>query len=327
VVRPGLHLATVPWFVRLGERFHSSFLPLCLFVVLYLPFNFLDSTGSLFLEFGMSNRRMLGTALLFSILPGYALFAQFHAWRVAYRTTLEFSSLSPVDAEKYAKAVTTKPGWWMPLVIVVGTLLGTYDFSGLSWLLSINNQTPFDAWFRLAAATAWAFVFWLLCWRLHCSLALYRLGERLKLDVYQLDSLDGFARVPLAHLLIVAGGLALMPLQSLDFQLQWINYRAGLIVGVPSMFLLVLPPILGLHRNMRSRIRTRLAELQNEINSCNRAEFELLSTLVEHRETVRSFRSWPLDVSLIGKLVFYLIIPPLAWVAAAFVERAVDALV
>jgi len=98
-------------------------------------------------------------------------------------------------------------------------------------------------------------------------------------------------------------------------------------VSIPSILALVLPPIWGLHTNMRSVIKARVAELQSEINNCDRSDFAQLALLTEHRETVRDFNSWPLDVALVGKVLFYVIIPPLAWVAAALVEQVVDGVV
>lgn len=272
----------------------------------------------------MSGRRLLGTSLLFCVLPAYALWTQFHAWKVAKRSVEEFQSFIPAHAAPFAKAATTRPGWWMVLVIVIGSIFGSHDFSPLSWLGNIRNETAFDLWFRFTATLTWALVFWMLCWRLHCSWAMYRLGVRLDIDVYRFDGLDAYMRLPLTHLLIVMGALVLLPLQSLDFELRWINYRSGLFVGLPALVLLVLPPIWGLHKNMRDRIAERIAELQEEVNRVDRSDFSQLALLIEHRETVRSFRSWPLDVALVGKLLFYLFIPPLAWIAAALVERAVD---
>lgn len=318
---------TTPWFVRVGERFHPLLLPVCLVTVCYLPFLFFDTAGSVFSDYGMSERQRLGTSLLFSILPGYVLFVQYHAWQVARRTVAEFSSLTPADARGYARDALSRPGWWMIPAVVLGALSGSHDFSHLSWLPNIGNETAFDLWFRFMATIGWGFVFWLLCWRISCSVAMRRLGERLSIDVYQLDGLNGFVRVPLVHLLIVAGAVVLMPLQSLDLELRWINYRSGLYVGLPSLLLLVVPPIWGLHKNMRDRIGERVAQLQASVDECDRADFSRLALLIEHRETVRDFASWPLDVALVGKLLFYLIIPPLAWVAAALVERLVDTVV
>ncbi len=313
-----------PWFVRVGERTHPLMLPVLVGVLLLLPYFFLDATGSIFSEPGMSPRRRFGTILMFTLFPGYALAVQYYGWRVARQTLEAFASKIPRDAQIHARRATQRPGWWALPVIVLGTLLGLYDFSGLSWLTNLQSVTAFDLWFRVLAILTWAFVFWLLAWRLHCAFEFKRLGAQLELDVYQLDGLSGFVRVPLFNLLVVVGALALMPLQSLDFELRWFNFRAGLMVSIPSVLALVLPPIWGLHTNMRDVIKARVAQLQAAINVCDRNDFGQLALLTEHRETVRGFNSWPLDVGLVGKVLFYVIIPPLAWVAAALVEQLVD---
>lgn len=316
-----------PWFVRVAERTHPLLLPIVVAVALFLPYLFLDQTGSIFSEFGMSERRRFGTILMFTILPAYVLIMQYYSWRVAWQTTQDYSYLTPPEGRVHAVRANKRPGWWMWPVVGVGTLFGLYDFSQLDWLARLGSQTAFDTWFRFLALVTWALVFWMLCWRLHCALQFRALGAKLKLDVYQLDGLGGFVRQPLFSLLIVAGAMALMPLQSLDFELRWLNFRAGLIVSIPSILALVLPPIWGLHSNMRNVIRARVAELQVEINNCDRNDFAQLALLTEHRETVRDFNSWPLDVGLVGKVLFYVFIPPLAWVAAALVEQVVDGVV
>ena len=313
-----------PWFVRFGDRTHPLVLPVLLGALLLLPYFFLDPTGSIFSEPGMSPRRRFGTILMFILVPGYALAMQYYGWRVARQTAEVFAAMTPPAARVHARRATERPGWWMWPVIVIGTLLGLYDFSELYWLANIGNETAFDLWFRFLATVTWALVFWLLVWRVHCALEFKRLGAGLDLDVYQLDGLAGFVRVPLFNLLVVVGAMALMPLQSLDFELRWFNFRAGLIVSIPSVLALVLPPIWGLHTNMRDVIKARVAELQVAINACDRSDFGQLALLTEHRETVRDFNSWPLDVGLVGKVLFYVIIPPLAWVAAALVEQLVD---
>lgn len=317
----------VPWFVRLGEHWHPLLLPVVVAALCFLPFRLLDSTDSVFVDYGMSPRQILGTSLLFCILPGYVLCVQFYAWRVARDTVIEFAPLTPAHAQGHAAAALARPGWWMLPVVVLGALLGTHDFSELDWLLTIGDEVGFDLWFRAMAMTGWAFVFWLLCWRSYCAHAMYRLGEKLNIDVYQLDGLNRFVRLPLLHLLIIVGAFVLMPLQSLDFQVRWINYRSGVSVGLLALLLFVAPPIWGLHKNMRDRIAERITQLQSLVNDCDRENFPRLALLIEHRETVRDFTSWPLDVGLVGKLLLYLIIPPLAWVAAALVERLVDKVV
>ena len=167
----------------------------------------------------------------------------------------------------------------------------------------------------------------MLVWRGQSAYEFYRLGRQLELDVYQLERATCFIRVPLVNLLVVVGAMAFMPLQSLDFELRWLNFRAGLSVSLPSMLALVLLPVWGLHQNMRDVIKARVAQLQVAMDDCDRDDLGQLALLTTHRETVRDFNAWPLDVGLVGKLLFYVIIPPLAWVAAALVELVVERVV
>jgi len=204
-----------PWFVRIAERTHPLLLPVVVAALLFLPYLFLDQTGSIFLEYGMSERRRLGTILMFTILPAYALIMQYYAWRISWQTAQDYAPVTPASARIHARRAVAPPGWWKWPVVVVGTVLGLYDFSQLNWLTTLGSETAFDLWFRFLAFTTWAIVFWMLCWRLHSALQFKALGAKLELDVYELDGLSGFVRQPLFSLLMVAGAMALMPLAAL----------------------------------------------------------------------------------------------------------------
>jgi len=256
-----------PWFVRFGERTHPLLLPAVLLLL-----------------------------CSFALLPAYCMAAQFYAWRLGERTVAQFSSVTPKSGQVHGQALHEGPGRWLPVIVVLGTLYGSHDFSPLQWLLRIDELHWFDLWYRFSATLAWGFVFWMLAWRLLAAFDLRRLGRSLELDVYQLGELGAFVRLPLFCLL-------------------------------PAAALFVLPPVLGLHANMRDTIRHRVGEIQALINDCDRDDLGQLALLTEHRETLRGFPSWPVDIGLIGKVLFYLVIPPLAWVAAALVERAVDSVV
>ena len=49
-----------------------------------------------------------------------------------------------------------------------------------------------------------------------------------------------------------------------------------------------------------------------------------LEVLLQRRERVSNAATWPIDVGFLQRFLFYIIIPPLAWVGAALVEFVID---
>lgn len=70
-----------------------------------------------------------------------------------------------------------------------------------------------------------------------------------------------------------------------------------------------------------------LAAVEGEIASAGRGhdpeELLRLNALVERRAYLRGVHTWPMDLRAVLRVGFYLIIPPLAWIAAALVEQIV----
>jgi hypothetical protein len=53
-------------------------------------------------------------------------------------------------------------------------------------------------------------------------------------------------------------------------------------------------------------------------------DIQTLNTLLTQRTHLQKVSSWPLNLDNVGRLLFYMFIPPLTWVGAALIERVVD---
>ena len=49
-----------------------------------------------------------------------------------------------------------------------------------------------------------------------------------------------------------------------------------------------------------------------------------LESLLQHRDRLRHAYTWPVDLGIVYRLLFYVVIPPLAWFGAALMETAVQ---
>jgi hypothetical protein len=115
-----------------------------------------------------------------------------------------------------------------------------------------------------------------------------------------------------------------------------IAYFPGFVATVTPMVLLLLLPVLPVRQAIRvakgkqvESINSALQRLGAEqtMDARMRAPGSLapVNELLHFRREIQAVPEWPFDVSLAGRMAFYLIIPPLTWVGAALIERFVDA--
>jgi hypothetical protein len=155
-----------------------------------------------------------------------------------------------------------------------------------------------------------------------------RLGEVVRFELFRLDRLKPLARSGLLDMLVIAGALAFTPLQSLDAEFRWYNYQFGLLVAGVAALLLVVWPLWPIHVRIRAEKSRRIAAIDALIagagEATTRAETVELEALLSHRDRLVNLRAWLFSTDLVSRFLLYLIIPPLAWVGAAIVERVVD---
>ena len=166
----------------------------------------------------------------------------------------------------------------------------------------------------------------LLSWRIPASLSLVRFGRGLTLDIYRLEAVRPLARISTGDLLTTMGALGLSTLQSLDAQIRIDNYAPGFIVAGISGMLLFLLPLWGVRANIIERKARRMTEIDAALDKVPNGDLQQLELLHAHRDRVRQISNWPIDLQIVTRIFAYVIIPPLAWVAAALVENAIDAL-
>lgn len=275
----------------------------------------------------MSEAQFVGTLALFSIMPPYFL-CMVTLQRLRTQASLAEMAdlLEPASvAQVHRRIARMHPAGWF--LILIGAVFGAYqneDF--IRRVAASGTLNAMDLAFVLANCLVWSMIAFVLSWRLPVSLALSRLGARIELDVYRLDRLRPLARIATLDVLVVAGALALMPLQSLDAEFRFYNYNYGIAVGVPAAVMLFIFPLWGVRGNIRGRKAERIAELRAKLAAVDRDDVAALEALSAHMERLRGLSNWPIDLRLATRIFAYVIIPPLAWVGAALVENLVDRL-
>jgi len=280
-----------------------------------------------------SPNEVVGMALMLILVPTYLLVA----WTIAHRRSLELIDelrprlTDPAEAERARETIAGgwRRTWWVGTAIgVVMSLLNTRPW----WAMFESGHPRISAPISLGQIVLWTTIGNLLVARIVASNAFARLGEHVEVDVFRLERLRPLARGGIVDAAIVMGALLFVPLQSLDFQFRGENYRFALAVALPSIAFFVAWPLRTVHRRIRADRDARLAGVDAQIEQlggdvpATPAETERLEALLAHRERLREARTWPLDLRLLSRIFIYLVIPPLAWAAAALVERLVDAL-
>jgi hypothetical protein len=269
-----------------------------------------------------------GLFLLFSTLPAYllgGLVAQVRA------NTAIVDALSEIlDAGHHAVLHRMDQVRYWHLGVLAGFVYAAA--ANIPWSsLTFQPGNPgfiFSLTLLFAHFVTWGVVGLALAVAEHNAFVLFRVGKLVQVDLFNLDRLNPFGQSSLRGVLLVVGALALMPLQALDQEFRWANYQNGILVGIPAILLLILLPNWTVHKKIRRVKVQALQELDAEIAAAPRTldneALTRLNALLERRNRITHLRNWPIDFSLLTRVVFYVLIPPLAWAGAALVELALD---
>jgi len=277
---------------------------------------------------GERPKEVIGLFLLFSILPAYLLmcFAGLMKSSDLLFASLE-SQVSNREAQSFSRFQYTRH--W-PLAVIWGILFAlwpniNWEYLDFEWG---NPQFRPSIFIVFGQISTWIVVSLVLFFVLHEGFILSKYGKHLKVDLYDLDSLNGFGRAGLNGLLLAVGALVLTTLQSLDLVVRWDIYSKAVYFGVPAAILLVLLPIWSVHKNIVQEKAKALDSINRAIKSASDSldseSLTRLNGLLIRREQLHHMRNWPMDLSIFSRLVFYIFIPPLAWAGAALTEVLLD---
>ncbi len=260
---------------------------------------------------------------MFALLSTYLLAAFGYYWRHRQKAVEDGARLN-IPRAWLDERVVRRGQRWAPVAMVLG---GLYGLAGNSMLLDRLTETQslaIDLAMILSNLSLWILIAWTLAQTLGSALGWREAGARATVDLYRLDDVAVFGRVATGGVLLVVGALVFIPLQSLDGEFRWDNYQFGLIVGLPAAVLLFLLPMWGVRGQILRAREQRVRELRERLASTPRTDVAELEAVGNHLERIRTLPGWPIDVRVWFKFLFYLVIPPLAWVAAALVEQWVD---
>ena len=247
----------------------------------------------------------------------------------------ELLDLPPESFETLRYSLSHKSLLWQLLVAALATLgagahLGAiYASRGSSLFAELAAGTDLAG--DLGAVAVWLAMTTAMASLLQNGRRVGRLAHHLReIDLLRADRLLPFARIAIVSTLSLTGSLALFPFLMIDVGASPTTVLPGLVATLLPMGALLLLPLLPARREITAekarqlaRINLRLASLR--AGSGYERNFRQVSTLLDMREHIERVPDWPVNTGVIGRLGFYLIIPPLTWVGAAMIENLVDA--
>lgn len=305
--------------------FLSLALPLVAFQLSVAAYAYVSVDQSLGIEFFDSHIRLLGSLTMMGLIPGYLIAAMAWLMRQSATTLDRLAPISEPQVLALARQRLTHIAWPAWLLIVIGAAFGIQQNEGmLGTMLQRDAFTLLDVLVVFGNAVLWGCVALLIGWRVPALLALRRVAASLNVDTYTLADTRPLTRLATLDVLIIAGAMAFMPLQSLDAEFRWYNYEAGLYIGIVTVTAFFLIPLTGLRGNLARLKAHRVQELEAHLATIDRADIAALEATSAHLERVRAISTWGLDLALIARIVGYAVIAPMAWVGAALVENLVD---
>lgn len=271
--------------------------------------------------------QLLGQVLLLILVPSFL---------VSYLVVAQRRSLRLGQELVGSQLVFADPADWLQKIrgrillvgTVAGLLFGVFLNLPPEWRNSFGSLGFQVQSIAVGQVLLWTLVGLVLAYRLHTAWCFYRQGKAVPVDLYATGKYEPFARNGLDDVFGVTVLLVLATVQSLDAQFRLENYMTAWIVAFPAAASLLILPMLSLQRRILAHKKEFIAEMNRQVSDASRvvepATLAQLELIMLHRDRIRRASAWPIDLSIVSRLILYIIIPPLAWLGAAFVEVGLD---
>lgn len=318
------HSLRAPWPVRVAEHSHMAVLP-SVYLLSSLGYYWLVTTYSEGLGCcWASTSNLWGTIATYSAVPAYILLLSTYLWRQTHKLIDELWPANAADI----KAQVLNPPLLYPIAFC--TLAGSVAIAQYTSTLTLLTLLD-NAWLDLSMITSnfitWTLSAWLVSSRIYAGIAMLKLGRQYPINLYKLSEVRPFGRMAILDLLFAMGIIALIPLQSLDFELRWVNYQDALLFVLPVAVAMTLLPMWGVHRAIVQQKTTKVGALQIRIDNADQDDLVGMEALLSHRDRIAELGTWPMDVKLASRIALYVVLPPIAWIAAALVEMLIEGIV
>lgn len=237
--------------------------------------------------------------------------------------------LSSADVECLAQGLTRATPIQLQLTVAAGVLAGVAH----AYLLGLQELS---VGFAIAETTA-TIALWVVLVttfvKMIINAALFsRLGHCANPDLLRPSRQAPFGAAATRPAMFIIGILCAYPLLNIAGDGVNSGVWMGFITGLATLIGIVVMPLVGIRRRINRRRQAVLVALDKRLESMALEDLGSVSaetllnmdTILDMRERVASAPSWPLDLAGVQRILLYIVLPPLTWVAAALVERLVD---
>lgn len=274
-----------------------------------------------------SESEFLGMVLLVILMPAYIAVVGVYGLRRSRELAVIVDSTGTTNL---TTIVTQIPFWPTAAMGFIGFLYAVI-FNIHGNLLNFFSVDAIERAISIGQLAIWILLGCLLAIRGRIAIAFRRISEQVAVDIFEPTNLKPFAQIGLIDVLTITAGMVLSSVQSMDFSFRFDNYGKALIIVVPAMFYLAIYPMWGIHKKMKQMRQQQLEELNALIfkspKDLGTTNMNQLESLLQRRERVSSAATWPIDLATLQRFLFYIIIPPLAWIGAALVEFVINGLI
>lgn len=281
-------------------------------------------------------------ALFFSLVLAYIIPVFSH---ITARTRSALHELRPRldmdddDFDRAAAWLDSAPLWVVALQISGGALLGLTHMSFVagSFADAIDQalSSASEATSLLGALLVWVVMTSVISMLMQQAFVFASLGRhRVRLTLLNPTILAPFARVSISASLAIIGALALFPLIGFESGMDLMEILPGALATLPPLVGLFFIPIWPVHRRLAAMKHEQLLAVNSQIEhrlAATRDDqqpgaLEALAPLLTYRRELQDAPTWLFDGDNVSRLLLYLVIPPLTWIAAALMENLVDSL-
>ncbi|MGH8171767.1 MAG: hypothetical protein ACREPX_01390 [Rhodanobacteraceae bacterium] len=190
-------------------------------------------------------------------------------------------------------------------------------------------------WSFALAMLDWILIMQILVIIVSNALRFYRLGRHhTRIDLLDTGGLAPYALAGVAVLVLFAGSYTIIPVAAVDSMQMLGPALRSLLVSLPVLLIGMLLPIMGIHRNLVATKAAEIARVTRAIAGDRAALADTrlagestsvpVSNLVLYRQTIASISEWPLDSVAAVRMAVIFIVPVLAWIAGALVDRMIS---
>jgi TM2 domain-containing membrane protein YozV len=283
----------------------------------------------------------ISTGIFFAVILSYLPAVYVYILNITQKAITELRPNLEVSNQNISAVVQRmeRPGARFQITcLTIGMICGLLHINFMGFIpITADGQLDFSATlvkiYIVGTCLTWCMMTTVISSLIQNSFLIGNLANHLKqIDLFSKQPWQPLARVAIASSLALIGSNAIFPLLFIDNTAEPASkILPGMALTIPSVAAMVMLPLAAARRRIAAQKTLRLLSIDQAIAKLpepkSHIEMQTLNTLLDQRNHLQRVSSWPLNLGNIGRLLFYMFIPPLTWVGAALIERLVDGFV